>query len=793
MKNFLIILLFVSNLLLAQSSKVEGFIYDLESDKPLSFANVRIGGTTLGTSANLDGDFSFRIKAGTYMLIFSYIGYKSDSLTITIPFNKKLAIGLTPQAVRLAEVVVNSEDPAYRIVREAIKRKKENRKGLINFDYKAYSKNIISSAGEVAAIEETFLKGYNKLGKWEREFVLSYHKTENQKNEQYAMDFNLSDKYYINFSNDTLLVMQNLIYLPIADNALDHYDYKLLKTTVTDDAEIYLIQVIPQSEIQPLLEGEITIESKRYALNSVNLKTNKGVRFPYINDFVIEFVQQLGLYENYWLPQYVESKASLSVNFGGLLSIAKMTFNKFCNITEYNINQPIPDSIDIAVRSKYGFYTSDTSGNEPKPLAIDRIKIDSLRQIPLTLDEVDAYSELDSTKTMDKLIKVEGALAAFIPNEEDERDTTKNVFSYITKSLFNYGYFRNNRVMGLTFGARYDDALIKKRLYLNTVVGYSFIRDKVEGKFILKYRPNDFFIDGFELGVFEQTQQWQIFTPYPYILNGLAVTVGFDDQFNYYLSTGFSFGLTKKLWKKLTTKLSYISEKQESQQESKYQSIFILNREVRENPAIIEGNDNRVSLNISLGKNPLAVQVMPENGITAQFDISNPSFNSDFDYSRFRILGMAKAKTFYNELFISPYIQLFVDAALVTGEYGPQHIFTPNSAYSVYSPIGVFKGIKPYEYVGTEMIAVHLEHNWRTIPFQAVGLYFIADLHLDIITGVSGLKMWNKSGYLAKNNLSQPYWEAYIGVSRLFAFLRVDTFYNSNKNFGVRGSVAVML
>lgn len=792
MKKTLIFFLFAANLLFAQTSNLHGFIYDIESDKPLSYANVRIGGTTMGTSANLNGNFSLRTKAGTYRLIFSYIGYKSDSLTITIPTNKKLAIGLTPQAVRLAEVVVSSEDPAYRIVREAIKRKKENRKGLINFDYRAYSKRIITSAGEVAAIEESLIKGYNKIGEWEKEFVISTHKTENQKKEQRSMEFNISDKYYLDFSTDTLSILQNLIYLPIADNALDHYDYKLLNTTITDGAEIYLIQVIPQSEIQPLLEGEITIESNRYALNSIKLRTNKGVRFPYINDFVIEFVQHLGLYKNFWLPQYVEYKASLSINFGGLLSIATMTFDQFSNITEYNINQPIPDSIDIAVRSKYGFYTSDTSGNEIKPLALERTNIDSLRQIPLTMDEVNAYSELDSSKTMDKMIKVEGPLAALIPDEEEENDTTTSTFGHVTSTLFKYGYFRNNRVNGLTFGARFDDYVIDKRLYLYTAAGYSLRREKVEGEFTLEYKIVDFLVDRIEAGYFDQTQQWQTYTPYPDILNAIGVTVGLEDQFNYYLSKGFKIGI-KKFHKSFTTKLSYISEKQVSQEEKQYQSIFGSNRSVRENPNIIEGTDNRATLRFSLGKDPMSIQVMPENGIVAQFDLSTPSFKSDFDYRRFKIIGMLKTKTFYDELFVSPYIQLIVDASIVSGNYGPQHIFTPNSAYSIYSPLGAFKGIKPYEYIGTEMIAVHAEHNWRTVPFQAIGLDFIADLHLDIITGASGLKMWNNSEYLETNNLSQPYWEAYIGISRIFAFLRVDTFYNSNKQFGVRGAVAVLL
>lgn len=176
MKKILIFLLISTTLLQSQSSKFQGYIYDNITNKPLSFANIRIAGTTSGTSTNLEGYFSLHLKPSTYKLIFSYIGYKSDSLTVAIPANNFVEIGLIPQAVILPEVVVNAEDPAYRIIREAIKRKKENRKGLTNFDYNCYSKRIITSAGEVATIEEILLKGYNKIGEWEKEFIISLHK-----------------------------------------------------------------------------------------------------------------------------------------------------------------------------------------------------------------------------------------------------------------------------------------------------------------------------------------------------------------------------------------------------------------------------------------------------------------------------------------------------------------------------------------------------------------------------------------------------------------------------------------
>lgn len=794
MTKFIISFLLLSlSALFAQKSIVKGFITDSETGEPLSYASIRIDGTTYGTSSNLDGIFELKLEQGDYHLIFSFIGYRSDTLQISAPTKNQLIIELKPQAVKLAEVVVVAgENPAYRIIREAIKRKKENRKGLKNFDYNAYAKRIILSAGEVAVIEETFVKGYNKINVWEKEFIISSHKTENRKKEIHSMDFQISDRYYIDFSADTLSLLNNLVYLPIAENAFDNYDYQLIKTIETGNNEIYQIEVIPLSDIQPLLQGEITIDNITYSLNSINLETNEGVRFPYINNFSIKFVQQLGLYEKYWLPHYVQTYATLEVNIGGLLKIEPMSFNQISNITEYNINQPVPDSIEIAVRSKYGYFTPDTTGNEKKPSELKREEIISKRPIPLTTEEEIAYTELDSTQTMEKMIKVSGPLAALIPEPDEEPDTTTSFFQNVMNTFFNHVHYRNNRVDGIVLGARYDDRFITKNLNLNGAVGYSFPRKKAEGNILLNYKFNDFLINNLEIGVFNYAKLWQNFSPYPDILNSAAVTLGFEDQFNYYLSTGYKIAVRKRLGRSISVKLSFLSEKQEYLKESKYQSIFATKRFVRDNPEILEGRDNRASLFFLFGKNPLDVQVIPENGLIAQIDLSEPALNSDFKYQKFRLIGMVKTKTFYDELFVGPYLQFTIDAGIVTGDFGPQHTFSPNSRLAFYSPQGVFKGLKPYQFFGTEMLSLHFEHNWRTVPFQALGLDFITDLHIDLITGISALQMWNKSDYFIESTPDKPYWEVYVGLSRLFAFMRVDVSYNSLKRVSVTGAIAVM-
>ena len=39
----------------SQTQTIEGFVFDVETSEPLSYANVRIDGTTKGTSANING------------------------------------------------------------------------------------------------------------------------------------------------------------------------------------------------------------------------------------------------------------------------------------------------------------------------------------------------------------------------------------------------------------------------------------------------------------------------------------------------------------------------------------------------------------------------------------------------------------------------------------------------------------------------------------------------------------------------------------------------------------------
>lgn len=99
----LFLLLMLPFSVLAQST-VDGVVVDSKTKQPLPGVNVIVQGTQAGTSTDFDGKFKLaKIKKGD-KLVFSFIGYKNE--TITYENQKSLTVSLTEEANLLQEVVV---------------------------------------------------------------------------------------------------------------------------------------------------------------------------------------------------------------------------------------------------------------------------------------------------------------------------------------------------------------------------------------------------------------------------------------------------------------------------------------------------------------------------------------------------------------------------------------------------------------------------------------------------------------------------------------------------------------
>ena len=90
---------------------IRGTLLDALTAEPLIGANVLIEGTTNGASTDLDGQYSFEVAAGVYVITASYIGYQEKRIEEVMVQDGQvinLDLVLSDESVSLVEVVVQA-------------------------------------------------------------------------------------------------------------------------------------------------------------------------------------------------------------------------------------------------------------------------------------------------------------------------------------------------------------------------------------------------------------------------------------------------------------------------------------------------------------------------------------------------------------------------------------------------------------------------------------------------------------------------------------------------------------
>ena len=90
---------------------VSGILTDKDSNnQSLPFANVLIKGTNIGTNTDIDGKYSIAVAPGNYTVQFSFVGYESVDVPVTIAANETVTINqaIGSGSYKLEDVVIKS-------------------------------------------------------------------------------------------------------------------------------------------------------------------------------------------------------------------------------------------------------------------------------------------------------------------------------------------------------------------------------------------------------------------------------------------------------------------------------------------------------------------------------------------------------------------------------------------------------------------------------------------------------------------------------------------------------------
>jgi len=315
-KTILLLTALVTTALTCFAGRITGAVSD-ENGAPLAYASILVKGTTQGTTTNAQGKYFLDLDPGKYTIVCQYVGYARQEKTVSIT-NADITLDFTMaiQQITMKEVTVraNREDPAYEIIRNAIKKRKEYLEPLDSFTCEAYIKTLVKTRkipkrvfGQEIDEEDLKEMGVDSTGKGiiylsESLTKIAYKKTNKIKLEVLSGRESGSGGYgfnwpvFINFYNNNVVVLTNQLnqrgfVSPIADGALAYYRYKYLGTFREDGREINRIEVIPRRKFEPLFAGAICITEGDWRIHSLELQLTRESQLELLDTIRIKQIQ----------------------------------------------------------------------------------------------------------------------------------------------------------------------------------------------------------------------------------------------------------------------------------------------------------------------------------------------------------------------------------------------------------------------------------------------------------------------------------------------------------------------
>ena len=278
------------------AGKISGTITD-DKGVPLPYASVSVKGTNKGATANGAGKYTINLSPGDYVLVARYVGYSRQEKSVSVGNAEQiLDFSLSIQELTLSEVVVKKgEDPAYEIIRNAIRERNYYNEQVDSFTVNVYIKGLLRSAGMPEKlfgkkIERDANDGLDSLGKGilflsESVTRVDYAKPNNIKlhvisSRESGGGYGLSFPFFINFYQNNVSVFDNNLnprgfISPIADGALNYYRFKYEGSFVEDGEMINTITVTPRRKNEPLFSGTIQITENDWRIFSTDLLTTR--------------------------------------------------------------------------------------------------------------------------------------------------------------------------------------------------------------------------------------------------------------------------------------------------------------------------------------------------------------------------------------------------------------------------------------------------------------------------------------------------------------------------------------
>ena len=281
---------------------VEGWIKD-EENNALPFTSIQVKNTSIGTTSNVDAFYKIKLPPGEYFIIFNHLGYKTVEKKVILnesPVELNIILPKQVYTIKSVEVSAKDEDPAYRVMRNAIAKAKYHEMVIKSYETKVYIKGTFDLQ-KVPRIARSLLKkeGLDPDKTYTSESISLVTYTRPNKIEEQILSYNTTIK---DIERPTIFVIGNFyksevagIPSPLSQRAFSYYRYSLEGVFYENGKEINKIRVIPKRSAN-LFEGHIYIAENSWTITNLKLSGK-------IDGAMVSLVQNYAEIEkDIWMP-----------------------------------------------------------------------------------------------------------------------------------------------------------------------------------------------------------------------------------------------------------------------------------------------------------------------------------------------------------------------------------------------------------------------------------------------------------------------------------------------------------
>lgn len=745
MKKLLLYIVVFLPLVSSAQTSIRGVVKDFRTGAPLSSATLQVLGTYRGTVSNSDGEFELTVPSFPAALHVRFIGYESDTLRLTSVPQQPLDIRLRASEVQLREIVVTGDDPALDIMRRVIQNKKEWRANLFSYQAEAYTRQRLENDTSIVSISESLSDAYWDSKRGTREVIRYKHQTSNiDPSSNFASATSIPNLY-----DDNITISGFELVGPTHPDALDYYHFRLDGFRQQDGVTVFDILISPKRKLQPTFVGKISVLDEAFAMVFADVKPSESVRFPPpIQEFGLRYIQQFSNYgTQFWLPVDVRIEGTIEIGFPGL-RFPPFKFNQQSRLDNYILNMGIPDSLFTSTRRLSVDSLSVAQGKLNPRLGM---------AIPLDARERQAYESVDSTMTIEKAFKPTGPLARFVNVDGDGDDGPSKPKSGLAKWISGTTpdlYYNN--VTGAHLGLKYEPEFLNLPVRFvvgggyNTHVEKAFYNVSLEKK---KRRPWMWTM-AYSYGI-ESTYRESI---YPQWISSAIPLITGNDYHPSYTSERMEAGITYRTGRGIPVR----NRRRNPTIRPEYGITIIQDRAV----AFETVRAVRATFSTEGGGAPFGIT--GKENIRVEIEHSDKMFSSDVTYTRYHIEIDHRFETWLRRRFLPNALDLKLIAATATGTLPMYKTHVVDGSLSAFTPFGGLRTLRSAAYAAEDVLALHWEHHFRTVPFEWIGWDAAVDKSIGLIVFGSSARTWRPN---------QKHHEIGMSVSGLFSLMRVDVAY----------------